>query len=390
MIAPCLLVLVACQEPVVSFPEPPGSSASVHEYLREAVPAPEADVSRKDLLRLLDLVEIDGVRSNQLLGVGVVVGLPGTGDSGGAARQALSNFIRKFELNLLPRDVTAGSIALVSVTADLEAFQKNGMRIPVKVSTLGDAKSLFGGELLQTPLLGADGLAYVVAQGPVVVGGFQASGQAASVTRNHPTVGLITDGGIVEREVPMVFMTEDGLMHLHLRRAHFLTAHRVAESLNRLFPESARALDSTTVRFEVPEARRFDPVGLIAQIGQERIEPAAEAIVVVNERTGTIVAGQEVRISPTAITHGNLTIAIAESPLPSQPLPYSKGETTVVPQTDVQATVDSQPVAVLDGGTSVNELAASLNRLGVSSRDLVLIFQALQAQGALHARLEIL
>jgi flagellar P-ring protein precursor FlgI len=341
-------------------------------------------------VRLLDLVEIDGVRSNQLVGTGLVAGLKGTGDSSQAAKIAIANFLKRQSLNVSPTEVESGNIALVSLTATLPAFAKAGTRVDVSVQSIGAADSLFGGVLLQSPLYGANGQVYVVAQGSVSVGGIFAAGDAASVTQNHPVVGIITDGGAVEREVPMQMVSREGVMHLHLRSPNYMTAHRVSVRLNEIYPGSARALDSATIRVRVPEDARANPVAFLAGLGEQTVVPVQEAIVVVNERTGTIVAGHRVRITTAAISHGNLTISIAESPEVAQPAPFSDGETTTVPRTQIDANNEHRELMVIDGGTSVNDLANALNKLGVSSRDLVSIFQALKRGGYLQARLEVM
>ncbi len=340
--------------------------------------------------RILDLVDIDGVRRNQLVGTGLVVGLRGTGDSGEAARKAVANYIRRSNLQVVAADVSSGNVALVSVTATLEPFAASGTTTDVHVHSIGESTSLFGGQLLQTPLYGADGGVYVVAQGAVSVGGFSAGGDAASVTQNHPVVGIVSGGGIIEREVPMQMVGADGFMHLHLRSPNYMTATRMAQRLNDVFPQSALAINKATIRLQVPDSHQEDVVGFISEFGQLFVSPGDEAVVVINERTGTIVAGHQVRISTAAITHGNLTISIAESPQVSQPQPFSDGETTVVPRTDLDVQVEDRGLMVVPGGASVSELATALNRLGVSSRDLISIFQALKRGGQLHARLEVL
>jgi flagellar P-ring protein precursor FlgI len=356
------------------------------------LPPGEPDVISEQAIsvRISDLVEIEGVRDNQLQGLGLVVGLAGTGDKGNAARQALSNFIKRNQLNVDAADVDIGNVALVTVTCTLKRWAKAGTTTDVTVQSVNGASSLFGGTLLQTPLFAADGDVYVVAQGPVPVGGLAAAGKAASVTVNHPTVGRITGGGIVEKEVPMHLLGTDGAMHLHLRTPSYVTAMRVAGEIARAFKVPARALDAMTIRVLLAPEQREDAVGFVAALADHSIEPGEEAVVVVNERTGTVVAGAHVRISTVAVTHGNLTISIAESEQISQPLPFSDGQTAAVDRTDVTTQVDQRGLQVLQGGTSVAQLATSLNRMGVSPRDLVAIFQALSQAGALHARLEIL
>jgi flagellar P-ring protein precursor FlgI len=349
---------------------------------------PAGNPDQEVRVRILDLVEIDGVRSNQLTGFGLVTGLSGTGDKGFIARQALSNFVRRNNLNVNIPDIDVGNIALVTVTCTLRPWAKEGMPTDVEVQSVNGASSLFGGFLLQTPLKGADGEVYVVAQGPVVVGGFSAGGKGASVTQNHLTSGTLSQGGIVEREVPMHVVANDGVMHLHLRSPNYTTALRVAREIQKIAPATL-AQDGATVRVELPASRLADPIAFLSEIGEHLIVPDDEAVVVVNERTGTVVIGAHVRISTALITHGNLTISVAESDQVSQPSPFSEGETTTVPRTDLNAQVENRGLQVVSGGTTVSQLASSLNRLGVAPRDLVAIFQSLQQAGYLHARLEI-
>ena len=351
--------------------------------------APVAAFPAGPRVRLADLVEIDGVRDNQLFGTGVVVGLNGTGDGSTATKQALANFIRRTQLNVDLASVVSSNAALVSITANLGKFPAVGTKMDVQVQSIGDAKSLFGGVLLQAPLLGADGKAYVVAQGPVTVGGYAVGGEASSVTVNHPQVGIVADGGIVERTVDMD-MIHGGRMHLHLVTPNYETAARVADALDLLVPGGAVALNQRTIRLQVPLRDQKDPVGFFAKLGRLEVTPGEEAVVVINSRTGTIVAGQHVRITTTSVTHGNLTVRVTETPLVSQPEAFSLGETEVVPRTDVQLDVENREMQVLDGGTSALELANALNRLGVTSRDMVSIFLALKRSGHLHARLEVM
>lgn len=367
------------------------SSARVTTTAIEPAPMRPLDSEGPDsvLVRISDLVEVEGARDNQLVGMGLVTGLNGTGDKGNAARQALANFVRSNQLNVTPQDVDVGNVALVTVACRLPPFVKSGTTVHVDVQSINGAKSLFGGFLLQTPLYGADGQVYVVAQGAVAVGGFSAGGKAATVTQNHPTAGRLTHGGIVEKEVPMSLLSADGAIHLHLRTPSYVTATRVATEIARAYGIPARALDAATVRVTLPPARRQDAVGFLASLVDRTVSPGDEAVVVINERTGTVVVGSHVRISTVAITHGNLTISIAETEEVSQPQAFGGGETASAERTEINADIEKRGLQVMRGGTSVSELAASLNRLGVAPRDLVAIFQTLAAHGALHARLEI-
>lgn len=375
----------------VSNPPFAPSSATVTSTTIERAPAQPPDpVAKNELqVRIGDLVEIEGVRANQLQGMGLITGLNGTGDKGNAARQALANFIKRNQMNVAPADVDIGNVALVTVTCKLPPFAKTGTAVDVSVQSMNGATSLFGGQLLQVPLYGADGQVYVVAQGSVPVGGFTAAGKSATVTQNHPTVGILTGGGIVEQEVPMHLLSADGAVHLHLRVPSYVTAVRVANEITRGFGLPAKALDAATVRIVLPPSQRQDAVAFIAGLADRSVAPSEEAIVVINERTGTVVAGSHVRLSTVAITHGNLTISVAESEEVSQPQPFGGGDTASAERTSINADIEKRGLQVVGGGTSVSDLAASLNRMGVAPRDLVAIFQALARAGALHAKLEI-
>jgi flagellar P-ring protein precursor FlgI len=348
--------------------------------------------SRADAARVKDLAEIVGVRENQLSGIGLLAGLNGSGDTAPYLSQAISNLLKRRGINVGADQARAKNAALVLVTATLPPFARAGTKIDVTVSSIGDARSLLGGTLLLTPLEGPDGKVYAVAQGAVLVGGFSFGGAAASTQKNHPTVGRIPNGALIEREVPMAPLGEENRLLVCLREPEFATAERLAHAIREALPVSAVAEDGAAVRVSVPEdiVARGLLVSLIARIGELEIEPDTKARVVINERTGTIVAGEHVRISRVAISHGNLTITVREAPEVSQPAPLSNGETTVVPRTRLR--VEEQPGAlyVLDAGVTVADLAQALNALGVSGRDLVAIFQALKAAGALKAELVVM
>ncbi|MCA8922026.1 MAG: flagellar basal body P-ring protein FlgI [Planctomycetes bacterium] len=339
-----------------------------------------------------DIAEIVGVRENQLMGVGLVVGLNGSGDSSPFLAQALSNALKRLGMNIGADQARAKNAALVYVTATLPPFAQPGSKIDITVSSVGDARSLLGGTLLQTPLTGPDGKVYAVGQGPLMVGGFNFGGDAAGAQRNHPTVGRVPGGAMVERLVPMAMLGERDDLTIHLRERSFLTAERLALKISEVLPLSARAIDGATVKVLVPQdvIRSGKLVGLIAKIGELEIEPDVTARVVINERTGTIVAGERVRIARVAISHGNLTITVAESPEVSQPEPFSQGQTAEVPRTDVTVGEEKSVMRVIDPTVTVSDLAQALNALGVSPRDLVSIFQALKAAGALQAELVVL
>lgn len=342
--------------------------------------------------KVKDLTEVVGVRHNSLVGLGLVVGLAGTGDSSPVLAQALANSLKRMGMNIGPDQARAKNAAVVYLTASLPPFARAGSTLDVTVSSLGDAKSLVGGTLLRAPLDGPDAKTYAVAQGAVLVAGLAVAGEAASVQRNHPTVGRIPSGATVEREVPAPLLDEAGVLRLTLRTPSFRTADRLARTINEALALGAVAEDGATVRLSIPEerVRAGELVSLVARIGELEVEPDVEARVVINERTGTIVAGERVRISRVAISHGSLTITVSESPGVSQPGPLSGGRTAVVPRTTLGVTEPAPGLNVLEPGVTVADLARSLNALGVTPRDLVAIFQALKAAGALHAALVIL
>lgn len=345
-------------------------------------------------VRVKDIARVAGVRENQLLGYGIVVGLAGTGDRAGTqfTVQTLANMLERLGVTVDPDQVKLRNVAAVMVTAELPAFAKEGTRIDATVSSLGDATSLQGGTLLQTPLYGADGRVYAVAQGPVSIGGFAVDTgvEAERVQKNHATVGRIPGGAIVEREVP------EGLggdaVCITLLRPDFTTAARLAESVRREFGRfSARAVDSATVTVAVPEEARADMVGFLARLEHLTLEPDAVAKVVINERTGTVVVGQGVQVSPVAVSHGNLIVEIRYRLEPSQPAPFAEvGETVVVPRTKTTVREESGAMAQLASAASIEELVGALNSLGVTPRDMIAIFQAIKEAGALHGTLEII
>ncbi|MGG5812160.1 flagellar basal body P-ring protein FlgI [Falsiroseomonas sp. CW058] len=343
-------------------------------------------------VRIKDIADIEGVRDNQLVGYGLVVGLNGTGDrlrSAVFTRQSLIGVLERLGINTRDqeRQLDTRNVAAVMVTANLPAFTRTGSRIDVTVSSLGDASNLTGGTLVVTPLLGADGEVYAVAQGALATGAVAARGAAGSVTRGVPTAGRIANGAIVEREAPYAFAARQQL-RLSLRNPDLTTARRVAAAVNRFAPgNSAVATDPRTVTVSL--AGR-DAVGMAAEIEQLRIEPDQAARVVIEEASGTIVMGANVRISTVAIAQGNLTIRVTEAPQVSQPAPLSNGQTAVVPRTNIE--VDDQNerrMGVLRGGTTLQELVRGLNSLGVGPRDMISILQTIKAAGALQAELEV-
>lgn len=354
----------------------------------------DAQVTRKSAVqaRIKDITKIPKVRDNQLTGIGLVTGLNGTGDGIRATRQAIVNLLKKMDLNVSSVEVDAGNVALVLVMATLPPFALNGNRIDVTVTSIGDAESLLGGVLVQTPLSAPTGDVYAVAEGAVALDGFSAQGEGASVMKNHTTVGIVSDGAIIEREVPTNLLDEhDGTLTLTLNDPDFETAARVADVINSAFKGAAKARDMKAVEIKVPEGfAEENLVGFVARVQALTVEPDTVARVVINSRTGTIVSGDGVRISRVAITHGSLIISIAESPEVSQPEPFSDGETVVLPRTDIEVTEQEANWVEVPDNASVAELAQALHAIGVTPLDLMDIFQLLKRAGALHADLVIM
>jgi flagellar P-ring protein precursor FlgI len=345
--------------------------------------------------RIKDIADVEGVRDNMLVGYGLVVGLNGTGDTinnSPFTEQSLIGMLERMGVSIRGQTLRTKNVAAVMVTATLPPFSTQGTRIDISVGTLGDAKSIQGGTLLVTPLMGADGEVYAVAQGAVAVAGFTAQGQAASVTRGVPTAGRIAGGAIVEREINFG-LGDLPALRLSLRNPDFTTATRVAQAINTsLGPNSAHAVDPTSVVIQVADNRRNDLVGLITQIEQLRVSPDQPARVVIDEASGVIVMGENVRISTVAIAQGNLTIRITETPQVSQPAPFSQGgQTTTVPRTNIQVDEGAdKKLAVLPSGVTLQELVQSLNALGIGPRDMITILQSIKAAGALQAEIEVL
>jgi flagellar P-ring protein precursor FlgI len=344
--------------------------------------------------RVKDLVRVDGERDNQLIGYGLVVGLAGDGDSNALATlQSVANALERNGLKVDPSLVKSKNAAAVMLTADIGPFLRSGARIDVTVASLGDAKSLQGGVLLQSPLLGADGRVYAVAQGPVAVGGFlggAGGAGGATVQKNHPTVGIISDGAIVEREIPFTIV-RGGRLAFALREPDFTSASRLAEAINAALPEaSARARDAATVDLLLPEAYLGHEVRFLADVGAIPVTPDVSARIVINERTGTIVATAPVGISRVAISHGALTITVAQTLTASQPEPLSRGgQTVVLPSTETAVEEKQGGFVLVEEIASVERLASALNALGVTTREMMAIFQTLKAAGALQAELVI-
>jgi flagellar P-ring protein precursor FlgI len=348
--------------------------------------APAAAISR-----IKDIADFEGVRENQLVGYGIVVGLSGTGDDLESAvftRESLIGMLERLGVNARDEDLETENVAAVMVTASLPPFARQGSEIDVTISALGDASSLQGGTLLVTPMVGADGEVYAVAQGQVTIGGFSAAGAAESVVRGVPTSGRIARGAIVEREVPFDLAALQ-TVNIALRNPDFTTARRIADAVNtQIGRDVAYPQDSGTVVLNV-SAGGGDPAALLTEVETLPINPDLPARVVIDETTGVIVMGDSVRISKVAVAQGNLTIRITETPQVSQPNPFSNtGVTVVVPRTNVEVQEDAdRKLAVLDSGVTLEELVAGLNSLGVSPRDMISILQTIKTAGALQAEL---
>ena len=346
--------------------------------------------------RIKDIADIEGVRENQLIGYGLVVGLNGTGDSLNNAvftKQSLQAMLERLGVNTRGSKLKTANVAAVMVTANLPAFATQGTRIDVNVSAMGDSTSLEGGTLLVTPLLGANGEVFAIAQGSVAIGGFAAQGEAASVTKNVPTNGRITNGAIVEREINFALASMSSI-RLALRNPDLTTARRMAQAINSLLGEPiAHPTDPSTVRLILPKGFHGNLVDLLTDIEQLSVQPDQVARIVIDENSGIIVMGADVQVNTVAIAQGNLTVTISETPEVSQPQPLSPqgSQTVVVPRTQVEVTEDDvSQLAVVRSGVTLQELVDGLNALGIGPRDLISILQAVKAAGALQAEIEVM
>lgn len=346
--------------------------------------------------RIKDIVDIQGVRGNPLSGVGLLVGLAGTGDATQPSRQILTNILRESGIVLSPKDLTGGNIALVMVTAELEPFAREGSRIDIDVSAIGDAKSLQGGMLLPTPLKGMDDQVYAVAQGGISLGGWSAGGSEATISKNHQTVGRIPGGAIVEQAEVATFVeqiADQRFISFNLRNNDFTTAQRIGRIVNESHPGSAEVVDGGTIRVKIPAAvEQAGIAGFIDDITRLEVTIDMPAVVVINERTGTIVVGENVGISAVAISQGSLVVKIKETEIVSQPTaPFSDaGTTEKVPDTIVGVEEKEAYLIPVIRSVTVADLAKTLNAIGATPRDLIAIFNALKKAGALQARLEIM
>jgi len=350
--------------------------------------------ARASSSRIKDLASVEGVRQNQLVGYGLVVGLNGSGDSlnnSPFTRQSLQAMLERLGVNTRGANLRTANVAAVMVTANLPAFGAQGTRVDVTVSALGDAKSLQGGTLLVTPLLGADGEVYAVAQGAVSISGFTAGGDAATITRGVPTVGRIANGGLVEREIEFQFKQLRNL-RLALRNPDLTTAKRIAAAINDFMGgDTAEPTDPSTVALQIPARYQGNMVQLLTDIEQLRVDPDQQARVIIDERSGVIVMGKDVRVSTVAVAQGNLTVTVTEQPVVSQPNALSNGETVVVPRTGVRVDDgEGNKLAVVRDSVTLKELVDGLNALGIGPRDMITILQAIKAAGALQADIEVM
>jgi len=342
--------------------------------------------------RLKDLAAIEGVRDNQLIGYGLVVGLNGTGDRQQTvfSTQSLSNLLTKMGVNVAPDQLRVRNVAAVMATSTLPAFATPGMRLDVTVSSIGDAASLRGGTLLLTALKGADGRTYAVAQGPLSIGGFAAGQGGSGVQVNHPTVGRAPNGALVELAAPSVPPDPAGV-RLQLRRPDFITASRVGEAVAERFPGAEVQPESSgAVRIRMPPEYGGRAVDFLAELQTIEVETDRPARVVLNERTGTVVIGSTVRIAPVAVLHGGLTVQIVTDYIVSQPGPFAAGETTVVPQTNIEVREEKARKGMIPAGATVEELVQALTAIGTTPRDIIAIMQSIAAAGALEAELEVM
>jgi flagellar P-ring protein precursor FlgI len=380
LVAGCWMVASGLHRPSAGNPPPPPDTAP-----------PSVTVPT---VRVRDLARVQSVRANQLVGYGLVVGLNGTGDGADSpfTLQSVVSMLERFGVTVDPRRVKTKNAAAVMVTAEIPAFAKNGSRLDVTVSSLGDASSLQGGMLLQTPLLGADDGVYAVAQGPVSIGGFTAGSEGNSVSKNFPTVGRVPAGALVEREIPTLLAEADGMLRVNLAEPDFTNATRIAAAVNDWLGEGAAvAEDAASVRVRPPAGGHGELVRLISGLGELRVQPAQPARVVMNERTGTVIIGGAVRIAPVAVAHGALTVEIQTDFQVSQPTPFSNtGSTVTVPQTGVRVKEPRVSVLELQAGTTLADLVRALNALRVTARDIVAIIQAIKNAGALYADLQML
>lgn len=338
--------------------------------------------------RIKDIARLQGVRSNQLNGMGLVVGLNGTGDSSKANAETIANALAKWGVRVDPSELRVRNVAVVAITANFPPYLHQGDTIDVQVSSVGDAKSLQGGVLLQTPLVGADGNVYAVAQGPIYVGGYSVSSRRASQQKNITTVGTISNGAIVEREVPMQ-LDHNGRLRWALNKPDFTTAARLADTINEnIALGAARAIDMGLVEVLIPNSRMSEPISFIAEIENLPVTPDGIAKVIVNERNGTIVVGEKVRIASVAVTHNNITVKINSETTVSQPNPFSMGETVTTSRDSVDVHEEEGNMVLMPSGTDIGTIVRALNAVGTTPQDIIAILVAIDQSGALYGVLE--
>lgn len=345
------------------------------------------------IVRVKDVARVQGVRDNQIFGLGLIVGLQGTGDGSGSRAniQMIANMLDGFGITVSANDLRMRNIAAVMVTADLPTSLRTGDRLDVTISSIGDARSLQGGFLLQTPLQAANGQIFAVAQGPVSIGGFVVGGGGGGTQVNHTTVGIVPNGAIVERELEGVDFAQDGLVSMILLQPDFTTASRLVQVINEVYQaDLAWARDQGTIEIQVPAAYMRNVVGFIAELEELPIRPDVNARVVINERTGTVVMGSSVRIATVAVSHGNLKVQVRTDTLVSHPPSFSGGETVVTQETRMNVEEEPSHFAVVGGGTNVQDLVDALNAIGATPRDIIAILQAVKAAGALFGELIII
>jgi flagellar P-ring protein precursor FlgI len=337
--------------------------------------------------RLRDLADVEGARDNQLVGFGIVTGLGGTGDDTTVpfAQQAMLSMLRRLGIQVDPSQVRMRNVAAVTVTAVLPPFARPGTKIDVTASSIGNARSLVGGVLVQTVLKGADQRAYAVAQGSLLLGGFSAKGgSGSSVQSGNTTTGRVPEGAMVEREVP-TSLVSGGALNLELRNPGFTVASRIADAVNKKLDGSASALDGGAVSVKIPSEYRTRLVDFVAALEELEVTPLRRARVVINERTGTIVAGGDVRLAPVAVVHGSLTIVVKETPTVSQPTAPFGGTTAVVPRTEIQTSEGTRNMIYVPAAPTLADVASALGTMGLSPRELASVLQALRSAGALEA-----
>lgn len=345
--------------------------------------------------RIKDLVSVEGVRENQLVGYGLVVGLNGTGDTlrnSPFTQQSIIAMLERMGVNTRGTVMKSVNTAAVMVTANLNAFSRVGSRMDVSISSIGDAQNLRGGTLIVTPLLGADGEVYAVAQGSIQISGFTAGGAAESITQGVPTAGRIPNGGVIEKEVNYA-LNNNSILNLSLRSPDFTTARRITSAINDYIGENvAMPLDPATIELSIPDRYAGSMFSFLTDIEQLNVTPDQRAKVVVDERSGIIVIGKEVKVSEVAIAQGNLTIRVTETPQVSQPEPFAQGgQTEIVPRTEVEIEEEAgKKFAILESGVNLQDLVDGLNALGINPRDMIAILQALKVSGALHADIEVM